>query len=120
MPQVRRDYLFSIRNGQSARAATEVAMLEAAGNRRLGLGSASGQAGRRTACLRSGGTTSVRSGADTEVVPSLTWHWPRIRSRWPHFWPHSAFGGFRIWPSSWSPLTESNRRPSPYHGDALP
>src|SRR6195952_2078751 len=21
---------------------------------------------------------------------------------------------------SWSPLTESNRRPSPYHGDALP
>jgi hypothetical protein len=22
--------------------------------------------------------------------------------------------------ASWSPLTESNRRPSPYHGDALP
>ena len=23
-------------------------------------------------------------------------------------------------PLTWSPLTESNRRPSPYHGDALP
>jgi hypothetical protein len=26
----------------------------------------------------------------------------------------------RKMPMSWSPLTESNRRPSPYHGDALP
>jgi hypothetical protein len=26
----------------------------------------------------------------------------------------------RILLSTWSPLTESNRRPSPYHGDALP
>jgi hypothetical protein len=26
----------------------------------------------------------------------------------------------RIRPLSWSPVTESNRRPSPYHGDALP
>src|SRR5690348_8503247 len=26
----------------------------------------------------------------------------------------------RIRPLTWSPLTESNRRPSPYHGDALP
>src|SRR5690606_48326 len=28
----------------------------------------------------------------------------------------------RAWtgPQSWSPFTESNRRPSPYHGDALP
>src|ERR1700761_5702656 len=25
-----------------------------------------------------------------------------------------------IRPLSWSPVTESNRRPSPYHGDALP
>src|SRR6266496_1032650 len=29
---------------------------------------------------------------------------------------HSA----RTKPLSWSPVTESNRRPSPYHGDALP
>ena len=27
---------------------------------------------------------------------------------------------FESWRSSWSPVTESNRRPSPYHGDALP
>ena len=26
----------------------------------------------------------------------------------------------RIEPVTWSPVTESNRRPSPYHGDALP
>ena len=25
-----------------------------------------------------------------------------------------------VFPGQWSPLTESNRRPSPYHGDALP
>jgi hypothetical protein len=25
-----------------------------------------------------------------------------------------------VFPGRWSPLTESNRRPSPYHGDALP
>jgi hypothetical protein len=26
----------------------------------------------------------------------------------------------RVRPLTWSPVTESNRRPSPYHGDALP
>ena len=30
------------------------------------------------------------------------------------------FRGVRIISLSWSPFTESNRRPSPYHGDALP
>ena len=35
---------------------------------------------------------------------------------------HDQKGRFLIWnrPLSWSPVTESNRRPSPYHGDALP
>src|SRR5580692_6966948 len=27
---------------------------------------------------------------------------------------------WRVGPVTWSPVTESNRRPSPYHGDALP
>jgi hypothetical protein len=27
---------------------------------------------------------------------------------------------FELYRSNWSPVTESNRRPSPYHGDALP
>jgi nitroreductase len=31
-----------------------------------------------------------------------------------------AAHGVRTNPLSWSPVTESNRRPSPYHGDALP
>ena len=30
------------------------------------------------------------------------------------------FRSVRIIPVTWSPFTESNRRPSPYHGDALP
>jgi hypothetical protein len=51
--------------------------------------------------------------------PSLTWRCPRIRSCWPHCWPHYIVRIFRIWPLSWSPLTESNRRPSPYHESML-
>jgi hypothetical protein len=37
---------------------------------------------------------------------------------------HSSRSGTRFYArkivTTWSPLTESNRRPSPYHGDALP
>jgi hypothetical protein len=43
-----------------------------------------------------------------------------LRTCWPHLWPHWPFEYIRIEPPTWSPLTESNRRPSPYHGDALP
>jgi hypothetical protein len=52
--------------------------------------------------------------------PQLSWHCSRLRTCWPHFWPHRLVRIFRIKPLNWSPLTESNRRPSPYHGDALP
>ena len=52
--------------------------------------------------------------------PLRIWHCPGIRTCWPHFWPHWLFRAFRNWLLTWSPLTESNRRPSPYHGDALP
>src|SRR5262249_51524614 len=38
----------------------------------------------------------------------------------PHQCPHRRPFPDRISPLTWSPLTESNRRPSPYHGDALP
>src|SRR5216683_3879819 len=36
--------------------------------------------------------------------------------------PHRVCAGEApsSWLMNWSPLTESNRRPSPYHGDALP
>ena len=33
---------------------------------------------------------------------------------------HAAHPGRSKLPMTWSPVTESNRRPSPYHGDALP
>ncbi len=43
----------------------------------------------------------------------------RIRICWPHVWPHQMFESFESSPLTWSPLTESNRRPSPYHGSCL-
>src|SRR6266516_3433929 len=52
----------------------------------------------------------------SESRPSLTWHCPRMQTCWPHFWPHITFGAVRIQLLTWSPLTESNRRLSPYHG----
>ncbi len=54
-------------------------------------------------------TQASRSG------PWLTWHRSTIRTCWPHLWPHQVVQSFRIYPLTWSPLTESNRRPSPYH-----
>jgi hypothetical protein len=39
---------------------------------------------------------------------------------WPPEWPPRPARSVRITSLSWSPVTESNRRPSPYHGDALP
>ena len=39
---------------------------------------------------------------------------------WPPEWPPGPVRQVRIISLSWSPVTESNRRPSPYHGDALP
>ena len=41
-------------------------------------------------------------------------HWKPTVS--PHQCPHSMLHPDRIMPLTWSPLTESNRRPSPYHG----
>jgi hypothetical protein len=37
----------------------------------------------------------------------------------PHRCPHRPANSDRISPLTWSPLTESNRRPSPYHGSCL-
>ena len=56
----------------------------------------------------------------SRIGPQLSWHCPRLRACWPHFWPHQLVRILRIKPLTWSPLTESNRIPSPYHGDALP
>src|SRR5579871_1595810 len=39
---------------------------------------------------------------------------------WPPEWPPKPVRFVRINSVTWSPVTESNRRPSPYHGDALP
>src|SRR6516165_702818 len=52
--------------------------------------------------------------------PQLSSHCLRLRVHWPHFRPHQLVQIPQIMPLTWSPLTESNRRPSPYHGDALP
>jgi len=38
-----------------------------------------------------------------------------VKPVWPHLWPHQLVRIFRILPLTWSPLTESNRRSSPYH-----
>src|SRR6266851_5154578 len=40
--------------------------------------------------------------------------------KWFHDSFHGNSRGLVTMPLTWSPLTESNRRPSPYHGDALP
>ena len=45
---------------------------------------------------------------------------PRMPPAWPPEWPPRPVRRVRITSLSWSPVTESNRRPSPYHGDALP
>ena len=44
-----------------------------------------------------------------------TWHSRECKTGWPHLWPHQLVRIFRILPLMWSPLTESNRRSSPYH-----
>ena len=64
-------------------------------------------------------------GADSSTDPArLTWTHARRREqgRLGLVAPVVAPGGpgVRILFLNWSPLTESNRRPSPYHGDALP
>jgi len=41
-------------------------------------------------------------------------------SNWPPEWPPEPVRDVRIISLNLSPVTESNRRPSPYHGDALP
>jgi hypothetical protein len=43
-------------------------------------------------------------GTGSQSGPALTWHWPRIRSGRPHYWPHQPFGAVRIYPLTWSPL----------------
>ena len=55
------------------------------------------------------------------------WHWPGCQCPLraavsPHRPSEPRPDFFDSWPSSWSPVTESNRRPSPYHGqpDHLP
>src|SRR5215470_17302474 len=45
---------------------------------------------------------------------------PGSESEWLPDWLPELSHTFVIMPLTWSPLTESNRRPSPYHGDALP
>ena len=52
--------------------------------------------------------------------PSLSWRCPPTGTLSPPYCPPQPVRIFRILPLTWSPLTESNRRPSPYHGDALP
>ncbi len=41
---------------------------------------------------------------------------PALRTVSPHLCPHDIPRSDRNLPLTWSPLTESNRRPSPYHG----
>src|SRR4051794_15744464 len=48
--------------------------------------------------------------------PGTEYRTPRPHPEQPTSRPTRFRGGI----SRWSPLTESNRRPSPYHGDALP
>jgi hypothetical protein len=70
-------------------------------------------------------------GYDLRFPRAQAWSDPGITSQRPtlrhapanteaNLWPHRPVRIFRIRPLTWSPLTESNRRPSPYHGDALP
>jgi hypothetical protein len=42
--------------------------------------------------------------------------WLCVAGTWPPEWPLWVVRGVRISSLSWSPVTESNRRPSPYHG----
>jgi hypothetical protein len=57
----------------------------------------------------------------TRDTPKWTdWNRARIRSNLAPGMAPEDVQNVRIIFLSWSPVTESNRRPSPYHGDALP
>jgi hypothetical protein len=75
-----------------------------------------GRGERPPATAQFDGKVVTRSSALTGSESPLSWYCHGIRTCWPHLWAHQQFEPFRIKPLIWSPLTESNRRPSPYHG----
>jgi hypothetical protein len=85
---------------------------------------ASDQAGQHPGYLRPDGTASATpctSGLPPSACPDLAARvgTVAIGSPGPRNGPRPVFGCSNL-SSEQSPLTESNRRPSPYHGDALP
>src|SRR6266567_5133288 len=54
------------------------------------------------------------------ILAKKTWNGPmetlpEVRATWLPEWLPRTFDTFELLPLSWSPFTESNRRPSPYH-----
>jgi hypothetical protein len=90
-------------------------------------------------CLRCGGIAAHEVGSEQLTVAKHaerarstgkkedqlsqdTWLWPAwlyVAGSWPPEWPPWTVRDVRISSLSWSPVTESNRRPSPYHGHLI-
>ena len=91
------------------RAATGAGLSGARSLGRRGARDLTGRPGRPRSC-RHGQAGVARWAASSPLRAAVSPH--RLSETRPDF--------FELLGSSWSPVTESNRRPSPYHGDALP